>query len=425
MFVKLTQEKANQLDAAVGAIPIGEYVHSKTKREYKCVDCGCIYLCRPNDVRNKRCIRCYECGQKIGHIIQRLKIEDVKKIIKSKGFEPLFDEYVNVETKLKLRCKCGNEFKTIFNSIRNNETKSCGHCNDPKIGNKFGKLTIIEKRISNVGHGCKVKCKCDCGKNINKWYDSTIVRNGKITSCGHCKDPNIGDKFWKLTVIEVRHAQSGGCSVKCRCDCGNVIKWNKAYDIINKIQSCGHCDDPKVGDKFGQLTIIEVKPSKGIGCKIKCKCDCGYITKLYNSYTVTGGNTTSCGNCELQRNGVLTSNIALKLHDLVEKILDKKCEHNKRIGRHSIDIVQEDYKIAIEYDGYYWHRMYKNTTEKEKILDKMLKQKGYKLLRIRSGGGDIPTESQLRKILLNDFQHGSKKRTITMKSWTESEKRYL
>jgi hypothetical protein len=63
------------------------------------------------------------------------------------------------------------------------------------------------------------------------------------------------------------------------------------------------------------------------------------------------------------------------------------------------------------------HHLWKDTLEKENRKDKAIKKAGYKLLRIRSGGLDIPTEKQLRKILLNDFQHGCKKKTITMKSW--------
>jgi hypothetical protein len=53
-----------------------------------------------------------------------------------------------------------------------------------------------------------------------------------------------------------------------------------------------------------------------------------------------------------------------------------------------------------------------NSRKKSKECDK-----GYKFLRIRSGGCDIPTEKQLQTVLLNDFQHGVRKKTITMKSW--------
>lgn len=81
-------------------------------------------------------------------------------------------------------------------------------------------------------------------------------------------------------------------------------------------------------------------------------------------------------------------------------------------------------KIVVEYDSYYWHRIHRNTTKIEKRDEKILRKEGYKFLRVRSNGRDIPTEKQLRKVLLNDFQHDVNKRTITIKSWkTEEEKR--
>jgi hypothetical protein len=49
---------------------------------------------------------------------------------------------------------------------------------------------------------------------------------------------------------------------------------------------------------------------------------------------------------------------------------------------------------------------------------------GWKLLNIKSDGTDLPSEKQLRKVLLNCFQHNIKKRTITMKSWLQAKQKF-
>ena len=91
--------------------------------------------------------------------------------------------------------------------------------------------------------------------------------------------------------------------------------------------------------------------------------------------------------------------------------------------RGGVDILIND--IVIEFYSHYWHRRYKNVDlQRERRKETAIKKAGYKLLRIRSDDSNIPTEKQLRKVLLNDFQHGARKRTITMKSWKDAEERY-
>lgn len=282
---------------------------------------------------------------------------------------------------------------------------------------KFG-FKLVGKYINSH---IKTQIQCHCGKIFNCRPNHIFTQSCK--SCGRCNEPNIGDKFNSLTIIEIQHKSGRGCMVGCICNCGNKIKLICFHKIMTgHTKSCGHCNDPKVGNIFGKLTIIEVKPSPTNGCSIKCRCECGKI-KWYRSNRITSGSVSSCGNCKLIRNGITTSKTALELHILTEKILNKKCEHNIKFGHYYIDIVQPDLKIAIEYDSYYYHRVFHNTINKEQKINKLLKQNKYKILRIRSGGYDIPTEKQLYKAFL-DLQNGAHKRTITMKSWKKEEQKH-
>lgn len=297
--------------------------------------------------------------------MRKFTAEEVSKRLETYGFK-LIGDYKNTHTKTLIMCHCGKLFYPKINHIFTKSTKSCGRCNEPKIG----------------------------------------------------------DKFNSLTITKVRHSRGRGCMVQSVCDCGNNVDWRVFHKIMTgHTSSCGHCKDLKIGDIFGNLTVIEVIPSIHNGCSVKCLCSCGVI-KQYRSNVLRHSTVLSCGNCKQTRNGVWTSSTALKLQNIIETILDTECVHNKKIGKYYIDIVQEDLKIAIEYDSYYYHRVHHNTIKKEREINKIIRQHGYKLLRIRSDGYDFPTEKQLRKILLNDFKHNCKKKTITMKSWKDKEKVY-
>lgn len=69
----------------------------------------------------------------------------------------------------------------------------------------------------------------------------------------------------------------------------------------------------------------------------------------------------------------------------------------KKISRWWIDIVLliEGQKIAIEYDGWHYH---KNRQDKDRQKRKYLREHGFKTLRIK-GGSDIPTKERLMAAL--------------------------
>ena len=89
------------------------------------------------------------------------------------------------------KCDCGNELDVYGYHLRIGKTKSCGclqkeiaskiHLNDLK-GQKFGKLTAIEKVGNNEKGQVFWKCKCDCG-NVHITLGSHLI-NGNTKSCG-------------------------------------------------------------------------------------------------------------------------------------------------------------------------------------------------------------------------------------------------
>jgi hypothetical protein len=106
------------------------------------------------------------------------------------------------------------------------------------IGEQFNNWTIIEDLgINPTTHKHQLKCKCSCG-NICITTLSNIKRS---KTCGHCnvKQIRIGDKFGKWTVISEPFMSNGKKYYQCQCECGTIKSLNH-YKLINgKTTSCG------------------------------------------------------------------------------------------------------------------------------------------------------------------------------------------
>ena len=129
-------------------------------------------------------------------------------------------------------------------------------------GQKFGKLLVLEATSDRVAGAIVWKCKCDCG---NLAYIPTgNLTSGHTQSCGckehigHRKDL-LGQKFGRLEVIEFLGTnEDKSCVWKCKCECGNiteVVGWHLTCGIV---QSCG-CLRSK-----GEAKIIKILQEAGI-----------------------------------------------------------------------------------------------------------------------------------------------------------------
>ena len=80
------------------------------------------------------------------------------------------------------RCDCGNTKEIIIFNVRNNRTKSCGKCNELKIGEKINKLTLVEYIGKHNPYHRTGLFKCDCG-NTKEILMGNVL-NGHTKSCG-------------------------------------------------------------------------------------------------------------------------------------------------------------------------------------------------------------------------------------------------
>lgn len=199
----------------------------------------------------------------------------------------------------KCKCDCGNEIKLSSVYLTNGSKTNCGCLRNINLeGQKFGNLTVLRKTSQRYYGNIVYLCLCDCGTEI--LAVSTLLRNGKVKSCGCSRGDNLlGQRFGKLTVIEKTHERKSNHIVwKCKCDCGNIC--NKSSDSLHRslVISCG-CNRFKndiIGRKFGKLTVLKrIENKTNTKSTIyECKCDCGTIIHASRSH-LTMGDVKSCG----------------------------------------------------------------------------------------------------------------------------------
>lgn len=201
----------------------------------------------------------------------------------------------------KCVCDCGTEVFVTTGSLRTGNTKSCG-CWKKKIsiGDKFGKLTVVGIGNKTKHMRTTYKCKCDCGRVSLKIGNDLISK--KTTSCGHCKEVCIGDKFGRLTVVKKSGKKSGHTTFECMCDCGNTTLCSSYSLYSGNTKSCGCYKSDKarerqtkdiLGMRFGKLIVMS-KSMVNNHVIWLCKCDCGNTT-MATTNSLIFNNKSSCG----------------------------------------------------------------------------------------------------------------------------------
>lgn len=108
-----------------------------------------------------------------------------------------------------------------------------------EIGHKYGFLTVVARAPNNSTGRAMWHCQCSCGKT------TTVVgkdlRSGHTKSCGHTRTiPRIGETYGRLTVIEeAERASNGRRQWRCICECGQETVTKGIYLRQGDTRSCG------------------------------------------------------------------------------------------------------------------------------------------------------------------------------------------
>jgi len=223
------------------------------------------------------------------------------------------------------------------------------------IGQKFGKLTVIEFVRTEKGVGAWWRCLCDCG-------NEKIVRAGSLKSeatksCGcltkerqHAKVIDIsGRKYGKLYVVDMVLPSRDGHHAywNCICDCGNKTIVSSYSLRTAHIKSCG-CSKKDagfvrrldlIGQTFSELTVVDFVEMRKEKSYWNCICSCGKKI-IVSGAALKSGNTKSCGCINLNPDAAF--NLAIDGY--------KRGAENRGI---SFEITKDEFREITQKDCFY------------------------------------------------------------------------
>lgn len=297
-----------------------------------------------------------------GHIIYRNNIKD-----------KLFGEWKVIEdnggTYVTCRCSCGNIRNVRAAQLVAGASKSCGHVNNLEE-QVFGYWTVIKDYLNGWA-----LCRCTCGKiQVNK--KANLV-NKHTRSCGCMKGKLIsqanitsllGRTFGCLTVIK----DDGYGVIVCRCKCKDIREYNKYSVTSGHTKSCGCMrDEYRYVSRFSNERSEAQKQASSSEGNLYNFIVNNFnhkptLIELANALGLSYSRTTSIINDKLR--GLIhyhpaTSRTEKDIVTAVEEILsdsNKNIKYNIRsvIYPYELDIYIPELKIAIEFNGNYWHSAY-------------------------------------------------------------------
>lgn len=239
------------------------------------------------------------------------------------------------------------------------------------VGEEFGEWKVLRYSGNN-----KWRCKCSCGTEKDVRGDSLIRKES--LSCGHYRNQDriidiSGQTFGEWKVLE--YINKGFW--KCQCSCGAIKSvYSRALRTGNSM-SCGHLSTEKFRktmlDRYGDIAPNRINsPREERLIHIVNNKD--KLVKFIESYGYKPTIDELCKDLDVTksyfRNKIHSlrldsevrflesvSDAEISLRRYVQSICTSSIIYNSRdiITPYEIDIYIPDRKLAIEFNGNYWH----------------------------------------------------------------------
>lgn len=371
------------------------------------------------DCENKTIIECYKKNVKSGRQTSCGCASRKKRVGSIEGQQ--FGNWIVLKElghgKVLCQCQCENktEKELYKKAILDGSTKSCGclrtnNCKNTKeingtcagntkyLGEKFGEWTVIGR----IPNSMKLLCRCSCNTE-REVYIQHLVR-GESKSCGHNILNDITGKTFGNWVV-IKELSNG--KVLCNCLCGNAqnrILYKQTL-LRGQSKSCGCMTSTYIKEtllnKYNDICTLKINNPRE-----QWQIDTLNSKEMLEEYLKSLGEKLTIDELA-DRLNVTKSVISRKLHNYnlfehvqllynksymeddlynyVASIYNGTIIQNDRcvLGDNTeLDIYIPEKKLAIEFNGTYWHSDYFKDKEYHQRKTLLCLNKGIQLIHI-------------------------------------------
>ena len=247
-------------------------------------------------------------------------------------------------------------------------------------GKRFGAWLVLSR-----SHGRYWRCQCLACKQTIKDVHASSLTSGASTSCGCLHKNNklqedlTGRQFdnWKV----LGYAGNGKWNCECQCENHTKAVIERANLLQGKTKSCGCLKSEIVKNtllaRYGETSAAKVSNTREqwqidtLNDKDKLEQYINETFKLIKPTFQTLANSLGVSRHRISvkihkynlENLVdinpLVSNAELELHDFIRDITDEEVVFNTKsvIAPYELDIYIPEKRLAIEFNGTYWHSL--------------------------------------------------------------------
>jgi hypothetical protein len=176
-------------------------------------------------------------------MVKKLTYEYTKNYFTKQGCELLETEYINSKTKMKYKCKCGNESYITWDSFK--QGKRCMKCGCKEkltfeyVKNYFKEqdCELLEKEYINANTKMNYICKC---KNKSIITFAKFQKGNRCMKCSPSKKLTFEyvKNYFKEHNCELLETEyiNTGTRMKYKCHCGN-----KSYIVFDSFKVGNRC----------------------------------------------------------------------------------------------------------------------------------------------------------------------------------------
>lgn len=371
---------------------IGEYL-GKNKYDCTCSKCGFKREILGYYIKKNQAPKCTSCTDKQRDIsgTNRGDWYVIKKVSSGR------------QAKYLCRCSCGLEREVLEQSLLNGKSTGCGHATNKKFidmaGKTIGEWDVLEYSTKTL----KWKCRCSCG--TERELTGYQLRNKLSLSCGHgttgLKD--LTDQtFGEWTVIGISNRQCGTNTMwVCICSCGAIQEVSSYALRSGTSKSCGCMANENRRETIRSL--YGVNASSQIGTNrtqeqlemVESKDNLiNAIKKYFKQKPTTLQLAELVG---LDRASMMTYIHKYNIERLVDigflpvsnyerelrRIFPSDIYSDRRVlAGKELDLLYTDKRLAIEFNGSYWHSELKKPNNYHQNKTLACKDKGIRLIHI-------------------------------------------